>query len=275
VIPLLIRLVGCGGSVDCREPDRVLAEQGGDVLSCRDARVVASWIELLAGRPVAGGDRGVAHAAVADQFRSDPVATRALVESARREGAALAAKTGLDGAEARAHHVFLADRGEGVIRAEHDRLWNLQSKALSVWTKDEEEQLAVTESDLEAWIRYASLCREAQGAGVLRISVGDRVTVYQTLIDRFDTGDRATQVGVVAFGAVWDDVRDRWKGASYERQQAWVSAAPLPPPMTASSMGYADAVFQGDLAGHARALHDALGPLAVGDPTGFPAGGHP
>ena len=31
-----------------------------------------------------------------------------------------------------------------------------------MWTKSGREGLALTESDLEAWIRYASLCREAQ-----------------------------------------------------------------------------------------------------------------
>lgn len=270
---LLALLAGCGGSVECREPGQVLAEVGGDTLVCGDAQAVVAWIELLAGRPVAGGDRRVAHAAVVELFRDDPAAARALVSRSRSEGADLAARTGLEGGEARATHVWLADRGEDLVRPEHGRLWNLQSSALSVWTKDDEERLAVTESDLEAWIRYASLCREAQGAGVLRVSVGDRVTVYRTLIERFDTGDRATQVAVVGFGSVWDEVRDRWMAASYDRQQSWIAAAPLPPPMVASSMGYADAVFQGDLPGHARSVHDVLGPLPVGDPAVFAGGG--
>jgi hypothetical protein len=268
---LLSWLLACGGGVECREPGQVLAEAGGDALVCADASAVVGWIELLAGREVSRAERSTAAGALAAEFREDPVATRALVSQVRADGSALAALTGLAGAEARAGRVWHADHGDDLLRPEHGSLWNLQAKAMSVWSKDEEEQLAVTESDLEAWIRYASLCREVQGATTLRVSVGDRVTIYQQLISRFDQGDRATQIGVAAFGPVWTRVTERWKAASYERQQSFVSAAPLPPPMSATSMAYAEAVFAGDLAGHARAVHDTLGPFALGDAARFTA----
>ncbi len=270
-----LAVAGCGGAVECREPGQVLAEQGGQTLTCGDARAVTGWIELLAGRELSSADRSLANGELVGEFRDDPAATRTLIETARVDGRALAALTGLEGAEARSARVFAADAGTGLVREEHDGLWNLQRRALSVWTKSGREGLALTESDLEAWIRYASLCREAQGAGVLRVSVGDRVPVYQTLIGRFDTGDRATMVALASFGPVWEDVKDRWQAASYERQQAWIAAAPLPPPMNATSMGYADALFQSELPPHARALHDVLGPFAVGDPAVFGEGGSP
>src|SRR6185436_3303091 len=122
---------------------------------------------------------------------------------------------GLDGAERRATRVWAAEHGEDLIRAADGDLWNVQQRAMSVWTKDDEEKIAMTESDLEAWIRYASLCREAQGGGVLRISVADRVTVYRSLIDRFDAGDRSVQLALVSFGAVWTQVTDAWHSASF------------------------------------------------------------
>lgn len=269
MIPLLAGAVGCGG-VECRDADQVLAEGPDGRLTCGDAAAVRSWIELVAGRPVAPADRGVAPAALLAEWSEDPASTRELLAAVRTEGPGLAARTGMAGMEARAHRAWLADAGRDLVRPEHGDLWNLQRRTMSVWVKSDAEELAVTESDLEAWIRYASLCREAQGAGVLKVSVGDRVPVYQSLIARFSDGDRATKIAVAALGPVWESqVKDAWRAAPFDRQQAWIAAAPLPPPMQATSMGYADAIFSGDLPGHARAVHDVLGPFRVGDPAGF------
>ncbi len=260
-------LLGCGPKVDCADPASPLAEVDGQVLTCAEGAEIVEWMQILGGRPLpARGDGELAQAAVAMGFVADPAATRGWMGAVRERGAALAVRTGLDAAEARSREVWLADRGEGLVGPDDGWLWNLQQRTLSVWTKDDEEQLALTESDLEGWIRYASLCREAQGGGVVRVSVADRVTVYQMLIDRFDAADRANQVALASLGPVWPQVVDAWAAAPYEQQQAWIAAAPLPPPMTATSLAYVGAVFEGDLVRHARALQEVLGPFSV-DPT--------
>lgn len=265
---LLAALAGCSPAVDCSTTDNVLAEVDGRSLTCEEGADVVDWLEVLAGRPLpAQGDRELVLAEVAKRFRADPDAATAWLQRVRDDGGTLANAVGLEGAVARSHLVWLTDHGDGPIGPDDGKLWNLQQRALSVWTKDDGEQLAVTEADLEGWIRYASLCREAQGGGGLRISLSDRVTAYQTLIDRFGGADRATQIAMGSMGTVWPQVVDAWAVASYDRQQAWIAAAPLPPPMTASSLGYFEAVVQGDVVGHATQLQEWLGPFSV-DPRG-------
>jgi hypothetical protein len=265
---VLSLVLGCN-SVECSSPDAVLVQEGALALTCGEADVAVEYIELLAGRSVASGETQRAYKAIASKFREDPGKTRSWLEQVRTTGASLGGSTGLAGAEARAERVWAADHGEDLITPADGDLWNVQSRALSVWAKDDGERVAMTESDLEAWIRYASLCREAQGAGVLRISVADRVTVYRDLIARFDEGDRMTQVALSSLGTAWPQVRDRWQSASYSVQQEWISQAPLPPPMTATSLGYAEAVFSSNLAQHAAVLQEVLGPFPVGEASEF------
>ena len=74
---------------------------------------------------------------------------------------------------------------------------------------------------------------------------------------------------LAAFGPIWPDVRDRWQGADYEKQQAWIQAAPRPPKLDASSLGYLEAVLEGDLTGHAKVLHAQLGPFHFRDGPGY------
>lgn len=263
---LALALLACGSGVDCSKPGALLVE-GEASLTCAQGEDAVEYIELLAGRPVATGDEPLALAAIAERFRADPAGTHAWLGEVRQAGAALEQAEGMAGAEQRSRAVFLADAGKGLIGPDAGALWSVQQRALAVWARDEAEQVAVAESDLEAWIRFASLCREVQGAGVLRVSVADRVGVYKGLIDRFQRGDRAAKLALGAFGAVWPQVKDRWQGASYEEQQAWIQRAPLPPPMTATSLGYADALFQGDVAGLATTFYEVLGPFTVGGET--------
>lgn len=260
----LLALIGCGPRVDCSAEGAVLAKTDAGALSCDDGEQVVDYIELLAARPVPRADADRVLAAVATRFRADPAGTRTWIADMVGDGNALAKRTGLDGAEARSQQVWAAARGKGRIVAADEDVWNVQTRALSIWTSDDAEQLALTESDVEGWIRYASLCREAQGGSVLLISVADRVTAYNDVIERFETSDRATRVALGAMGPYWEQVRDAWKSATYEEQRAWISAAPLPPPMTATSLGYAEAVFDSNVSLHAQTLQDVLGPFSIG-----------
>jgi hypothetical protein len=90
-------------------------------------------------------------------------------------------------------------------------------------------------------------------------------------MDRFSTGSRADKVAIAALGPIWGSVKERWQSASYDQQQAWIAAAPLPPPMTATSLGYADAIFAGDVARHVQVLNEVLGPFHVGAEERFAA----
>lgn len=264
MITLLLALLGCGPQVDCSVVGADLVESDAGTLSCEEGEQVVDYIELVAGRPVPKTDATKVLKAIATRFREDPAGTRTWLAEIAGAGAELSRRVGLDGAEARSQRVWSVNAGKDLIGPDDGDLWNVQTRAVSVWTKDDTEQLAMTESDVEGWIRYASLCREAQGGKVLLISVADRVTVYHDVIERFDTGDRATKIALGAMGPFWAQVRDAWKAASYDEQMEWVGAAPLPPPMTATSLGYAEAVFNGNLPQHAQTLHDVLGPFPVG-----------
>lgn len=262
VLPWLV-LAACGPRVDCSDPSAVLATAGEHQLSCEVAEYAVDWIALLAGRPVPPGDQRLVVGEVKKRYQRDPDGTRVWLTDVAERGEVLERKVGLEGAEARAHAVWEAQAGQGPITASDGALWSVQERSLAVWVHDDDDQLAMTESDLEGWIRYASLCREVQGAVGMRISVADRVSVYRMLQDRFKAGTRADRIGLTAMGPYWPQVVDRWQAASYERQQSWIQAAPLPPPMTATSLGYAEAIFTGPVASHASVLHEALGPFQL------------
>lgn len=235
---------------------------GGAPLTCAEVDLVASWIELIAGRGLQHNGGGRIAGVMAERFQADPAGTRALVEAVVVEGRKLESTTGLKGGWARSKAAWQAHTGQSVIK-KSDPLWNIQHDALSVWAWNDEEQLALTEADVEAWIRYASLCRQVQKAGTLRISVADRVGVYRRVIDRFEQGDRNDKLGLVSLGPFWQQASDRWNASPYERQQKWIAAAPLPPAMTSDSLGYLEAILAGDVASHAATLHDVLGPFSL------------
>lgn len=264
MLPLLLALLGCsyGDRVTCASDEQVLAESGGDQLTCGEAEVAITYVELLAARPM-GRQRGPALAAVRDVFERDPVEARTWLEDLAEARLVLVEDTGFAGAEARSHAVYAYTKGEGPIPEDYGKLRSAADVTLAVWNTHDEDQLALTEADIEAWIRYGSLCREVQGAGVLRISVADRVGVYSTIGDRWNFGTKLDRVALASLGPYWPHVQDNWQAASYEKQQAWAAAAPLPPPMTATSLGYLQAILEGDLPGHASSIHGKLGPLRM------------
>ncbi len=264
MVPLLVALLtGCfSDRVQCTEPDQVIAEAGGDALTCGDTEVLIDWLEVLAARPVSK-QRSMAQAGLARRFERDPQGTRVWLADRARDRAELVAESGFDGAAKRSHAVWQLVNEQGPILPSDGALYEAADKAIAVWNTDDEDELALTEADIEAWILYGSLCRQLQGAGVLRISVADRVGVYATVGERWTYGSRTERVALASLGPFWHHVKNRWEGASYEKQQAWAKAAPMPPPMTATSLGYLQAILEGDLVGHGASIHGQLGPLSM------------
>lgn len=259
----LALLLGCSvGRPSCEAPDQVLATQGSETLTCGEADPMLAWIRLLAARPI-GKQEPAALSGLAARFAEDPAGTRAWLADLGSRAAALERERDLTAAELRSHALWEALAGKGPIGPDDGEVWGALESAAAVWNRHDGDELALAEADIEAWIRYASLCREAQGAGALRISVADRVGIYATVGERWDTGTRMDRVALTALGPYWEHVTLRWSASTAEEQQAWIHSAPMPPPMTATSLGYLEAILQGDLIGHAAALHGQLGPLRM------------
>lgn len=253
--------VGCGGSEPvCPTDDGVLAE--GSSVTCVEVHQGRHYVELLAARPLTEAQQDRFVQALAGQARDDVDAVHAVLAAAAARSAALEQATGLQAAADRSHETFDATQGGGVFPAAR---WpvvaDVVADAVDVWERDEPSRLVLTEMDVEGWIRYVSLCREAQGGGPLMVSVSDRVAVYATVRERWRDLDVDGKIALSGVGGFWFGVRDGWKSASYVRQQAWMHAAPLPPPMVATSLGYLEAVTMGDVTRHVRVLHDTLGPF--------------
>lgn len=261
ILLALALLAGCGSRIDCSDPEATAAEHGELQLSCAEANLAVDHLQLLAGRPLTEPQRQKLLRAVAAAFRGDVRGTREWVRALPVQGRSIEAASGLEGAERRGTHAWLAAKGEGL--PPNPDLRAVYAEALAVWARDDEEQLALTEMDIEGWIHYASLCREVQGGGPLRLSVADRVQVYRMVQTAFEEGTRAEQLALLAVGPYWAQIREGWQMASYERQQAWIAAAPLPPPMTATSLGYVEALLQGDLRRHVDVLHRKIGPFTM------------
>ena len=257
-VVLTMAFSGCSSTVSCDATDQVLVETDGHTLTCGQADLVGDYVAAMAGRPF--NKRGSVHATTADLFRADPTGTESWLVEITQATSHLYGLTGFDGAEERSHLVWLMYADKGPITHEHP-LWSEASKAIAVWQQHDEDQLTLTESDIEGWIQYGSLCREMQGAGVLRVSVSDRVGVYKTLQDRWTFGTRTDRIALTSIGPFWHDIRGAWKRAPYETQHEWGITAPLPPPMTSTSLGYMAAIAEGDLVAHASILHATIGPF--------------
>ena len=241
----------------------MLASSAGRDLTCAQVEDVEVYLELLAGRPLQHNGHQRLPRVMRARFDADPAAMEPWLVDLRARGRALEVASGMAAAALRAEAVWSAHAGQGIVREADGELWNIQRDALSVWAWSDEHRLALTEADIEGWLSYASLCREAQQGGVLRVSVADRVSAYRVVTSAFEAGSRDDKIALAAIGPFWHQVKDRWQSASYERQQRWIFLAPLPPPMTASSLGYFEAILNGDVSRHAAAVHDVLGPLSL------------
>ncbi len=264
LIGCLASTLGCrtAPSVACEDAEQVIAGEGDQALTCGDANQVYRHISALAGRRPSSQDKGRLPGLLVLAHRADAAGTLAKVQRLKTELDDLQSLKGLAWAEKRAGYVWETWRDKGPITSEDGALWTIYKLSLAVWETDDEQRLAMTEGDVEGWIYYASLCREVQGGTPLLLSVADRVSAYRVVRERWEASDRASRVAMAAVGPFWRNTRDRWTMASYDKQQAWIRAAPLPPPMTATSLGYLEGLMQhASPATHVQALHDTLGPL--------------
>jgi hypothetical protein len=253
---LPLALAGCGGAIECPTPDTVVVA-GGDPLRCADLDQAVGWVRAEAGRPLARGDDARIRASLVASFREDPERTKERL----RDAAASAARLDPPGPEtavARSRALWESANGEGPFRGADGDVPHVWRTAVHVWAEHDGDRLAIGEADVEGWIHLASLCREIQGGGPLRLSVADRVVAYRLVTDRFVHGTERDRVGLASVGGGWERIAAAWEAAPYDAQQAFARAAPLPPPMTASSLGYAEAIFTGDVAGIADALRAFL-----------------
>jgi len=256
---LVLALVGCGPSLpECTAPDVVLLE-GDASLTCGDVHDVERWISAVAARPADQAIRRTLPGHMVDAYQTDPAraaADLALVREdltlfqSRDRDKALAVRSSM------VKSVLTRDErfGWSAVHADSDR-------AVAVWESAETEPVALSEADIEAWIFYASLCREVQGGGPLLVSMAARVQIYAVLRDVFRSGSLEDKQAMAAMGPLWRSARDHWQLAEYEKQQAWITGAPLPRPMTGDSGEYISALMTQPPSVHVAALRKYLGPF--------------
>lgn len=266
-LPLLIGVLSsCStftSTPSCDSPDTVLVS-GDDPLTCATAAEAVAYARLLAGRPVFAADRGRVLSGVIAHYKADPADTKADLATVAELVKALEDTPGLAAAELRSTRAWEALNGQGPLdAASYPEVDTVLRGRIAVWASDAQAKLVLTEADIEGWISFASLCREVQAGGPLKLSIANRELLYRDVADRFEGAARGEQIGMVGVGAFWPDIANRWKLASYEEQQAWITSATLPPPMTATSLGYAAGVYELPFAKHAEGLHTHFGPLRL------------
>jgi hypothetical protein len=264
---LFALLAACGTASDpvCTDDATALA---GD-LTCADGKAPARYVRILAGRPLAPGSLATSVDAVRAAHEKDPEATARWITSIAREARAIEAATGLEAAERRSAALYRMLRDRGPVGKQHAAIWNLQDSTLSVWATDDREELALTETDIEGWIQFASLAHEVRGKGPITLSIANKADIYRMTAERFSQGDRAEKIALTSLGVVWPEVVKRWKAAPYAKQQRLIQAAAWPDIGEASSLAFVEAVIEGDLVTNAAAVHAVLGPLHFRDGDGY------
>jgi hypothetical protein len=252
VMTCALALASCKGEPLCAAPSDVLvaAVAGSEALTCGEADRARVLIETLGARSLAAHERERVVVAVRDAWSADPSSAAAAVAAARALQDRLSTARDMEAAELRSTASWEAVNGQGPL-ASFPGTASFVKSAVSVWASDDDERLVLAEADVEGWLHYASLCREAQGASPMMLSVSDRPAVYRMFTERFAAAKRDEQIAMTVFGAFWYDFRTDWKAAPAEAQHAWIGSAPLPPPMTATSLGYAEAIASSDLRRHA------------------------
>lgn len=245
----------------CPSTDDDLAA-GEPPLTCAEAAVAVRYVDVLAGRPTPRSERALLLRDLAAVYATDPARVRTDLTAMEAGLRDLGERSGLDAAEARSERAWIDLTEEGPLTAYPQGSRVLESR-VAVWASADDERLVLTEADIEGWISYASLCREVQSGGPLRLSVAQREGLYRSLRTRFREADRKAKLSMVAVGPFWSGLTERWKAASYEQQQGWAQNAELPPPMTSTSLVYAEAVLDLSPVRAATTLHEHLGPLRL------------
>ena len=247
----------------CTDATAVLVD-GPDPFTCATAKEATAYVRLLAGRAVFGKERGRIVADLVARYRIDPEDTKADLVQVAAIVKELEDTPGLAVAELRSTRAWEALNGQGPFdAASYPEIDQVTRSRIAVWASDADDKLVLTEQDIAGWISFASLCREVQAGGPLKLSIANRELLYRDVADRFADAPRAEQIGMVAMGPFWPAVGDRWQRATYEGQQAWIKEAALPPPMTATSLGYASGVFELPFRTHADTVHKHFGPLRL------------
>jgi hypothetical protein len=266
LFPLLLLVSGCSWLVPqtlCERPEAELAS-GDDPLTCEEARPAVTYAGLLAGHRLGRGDRNLILRDLAARYRREPADVTRDLAGLRAVVRDLSGRAGLEAAEARSHRAWAAVQGDGPLDPEaYPQAHRALVKNIAARATDDAQELVFTERDIEGWIGFASLCREVQGGGPLRLSISQREVLYTSLVSRFEAADLATRRAMVGLGPFWGGFSERWKAASYPEQQAWIRTATFPPPMDATSLAYAEAVFELPFPGHVAALHEAMGPMVL------------
>ena len=260
ICPLILS-IGCDKEPICDAPTTVLATAEEAQLICSDLLPVREHLGLLAGRRLEGPASTRLDAVYRSQFLQSPLVVTAHIESHAEKWTALRKTRGLVAVRARSQKILeRLDKGTNKL-TEIDAI--LLAERVAVWGRDDSQQLLLTESDIEGWIRYLSLLREVQGGTPLVLSVADRAYVYKLVIDRFESGTAEQKVAIVQTGNLWYAMADAWRAASYEQQQGWIANAPLPPPMTEVSLGYVEVALQSDVVVHAAVMEAHFGALRL------------
>jgi hypothetical protein len=118
--------------------------------------------------------------------------------------------------------------------------------------------------DIEAWIQYASLLQEIQAGNAMRLSIAQREQLYRLLSARFREAPLEEKEALVALGTIWPAFAEAWRAASYERQQAMIQRIPMPAPLNASSLAYAEHALSGPLRPYAEGLTTTFPDLQPG-----------
>ena len=157
-----------GEEIVCASPDTVLSQQGQNTLTCGDAAATRDYFQFLASRSLTPNQKGRLYTSLKSRHGNNPKQVRQQIDEATHILGESRHRVGLARAEFRSHSVWLARMSKGPFTEAHSVEWDIFENAVAVWARSDDEQLALTEMDIEGWIRFGSLCREVQGASPLR-----------------------------------------------------------------------------------------------------------
>lgn len=262
----LAGMTGCAGDTAprCEGPEQVLATVGDSRMVCADVEHVAGYRQWLTQQPAKDEQRDALVLALLPWFERSPAEASAWWAELAVQLRERQKSTGLAGALVHSSALYEIREGQGLWERADARVRSESANSLLIWAVDTDSKRALSEPAIEAWIRYISLCRQVQGAGSLNLSVSDRAKIYGVFKERFLNGDPAEQEAVVGFGPYWPEMEAAWQSARYSKQRQWIGEAPLPPPVTSTSLGYVEWFLDhGQLKEHVETFDRLMGPLST------------